>query len=156
MSTYYAGSTEARTQILGRQVTKTAVALPQTASATLFTITGGRVLITGFQGIVTTVTASTTCTFSLGFTPAGGSANTTGITSAMTSIGTLAVGSQISLNATPGSALVATAANAVGYDQAYSLVLPAGVITCTTGASITGNVTWSLTYVMLDNGGAVN
>lgn len=141
----------------GPQVLKTAQALPQTATSTLFTVTGGRVIITSLVGTVSTVIGGTATTVALGTAPTVGTAATGGIASA-TAVTSKEAGTHVWLPAAAGSALVVganagAAAQLLG-GQAY--VVSAGTITWTTSASTTGAISWALTYIPLDDGAAVS
>ena len=141
----------------GNQVVKAAQALPQSATATLFTVAGGRVVITSLAGTVSTVIGGTATTLALGTAPTVGTAATAGIASA-TAITSKEAGTHIWLPATAGSALnvggnAGAAAQLLG-GQAY--VVSAGTITWTTSASTTGAISWSLTYIPLDDGASVS
>src|ERR1700748_88705 len=65
----------------GQRASKAASALPQTATGTLFTVTGGLVLVTQPLGVVTTAIQSTDPVLSLGIAPTVGTAQTSGIAS---------------------------------------------------------------------------
>lgn len=65
--------------IAGTLVTKVAQPLPQTATATLFTVVGGAVMVLSMVGIVSTAIGGTVTNLSLGVTPSVGTANNTGI-----------------------------------------------------------------------------
>lgn len=157
MSTYFAGSSQDRTLRVGRLVTKTGLTLPQTATSTLFTITGGRVLVTSLVGTVSTVIGGAV-TVALGVTPSvtGTPANT-----AIGSAGTITsfpVGSQIVPAATMGTAvsvLALTAAVPAVISQSSWMLINSGAITWTTAANQTGAMSWALTYVMYDEGASV-
>lgn len=132
--------------------------LPQTATATMFNVSGG-VLLTSFAGRVTTVLGATVTTLSVGVTPSGGgAAQNAGLASA-TAVTSAAVNTILTLPATVGGALVVAAAAGTpvlaGFAGASALYVPAGAITITTSASDTGAIRWSLTYVPWDTGAAV-
>lgn len=141
----------------GFQVAKAAQALPQTATATLFTVSGGRVVITSLAGTVSTVIGGTATTLALGTAPTVGTAATAGIASA-TAITSKEAGTHIWLPTAAGSALnvgtnAGSAAQLLG-GQAY--VVSAGTVTWTTSASTTGAISWALTYIPLDTGASVS
>lgn len=141
----------------GNQVLKAAQALPQTATATLFTVTGGRVVITSLAGTVSTAIQNQACTLALGTVPTVGTAASSGIASA-TSIINKEAGTHIWLPSAAGSALV-VGTNAGGAAQllgGQAYVVSAGTITWTTSASNTGAISWALTYIPLDDGAAVS
>lgn len=140
----------------GYQVLKTAQALPQTATGTLFTITGGRVVITSLVGTVSTAIQNQACTLALGTVPTVGTASTTGIATA-TSIINLEAGTHIYLPASKGALTVNANAGAAAQMFAGSAyVVSAGTVSWTTSASNTGNISWALTYIPIDTGAAVS
>jgi hypothetical protein len=151
--------TQLRTLQQGNIVTKAAANLPQSATATLFTVSGGAVLVTGLVGIVTTVVQSSDPVLSLGTAPTVGTAQTSGIatTTVLTSaeVGTLVTVAS-SAGLPTGLAVMATAAKAgSAVYLANPFVVSAGTITWTTGASKTGAMKWYLTYIPLDDGASV-
>lgn len=140
----------------GYQVLKTATALPQTATATLFTITGGRVIITSLIGTVSTAIQNQACTLALGTVPTTGTASSTGIATA-TSIANLEAGTHFYLPSAKGALTVnANAGAAAQLFAGAAYVVSAGTVSWTTSASNTGAVSWALTYLPLDTGAAVS
>jgi hypothetical protein len=140
----------------GILVSKAAQNLPQTATATLFTVTGGAVLVQFMYGLVTTALGSTATSLSLGNTPTGGA-------NAPASIATLAVvtskviGSLYVPSFSAGVAAAPLQANVVGMNTPFvPFVVSAGVITWTTNASDTGQMSWNINYVPIDAGAAVS
>lgn len=142
----------------GVQVTKAAANLPQTATATLYTVATGNVLVTSLLGVVSgTAIQNQACTLALGTAPTTGTAETAGIASA-TSIINMEIGTWMTPQASSGvdGALVVGghAGNAVYLPTPF--VVAPGTITWTTSASNTGKIAWYLTYVPLDNGATVS
>lgn len=140
----------------GLQVLKTAQTLPQTATSTLFTVTGGRVIVTSLIGTVSTAIQNQACTLALGTVPTVGTASSTGIATA-TSIINLEAGTHLYLPSAKGALTVNTNAGAAAQifgGSAY--VVSAGTISWTTSASNTGAISWALTYIPLDDGAAVS
>lgn len=152
--------TQLRTLNQGVIVTKAAQNLPQSATATLYTVAGGAVLVTGLIGIVTTAIAASDPVLSLGTAPTVGTAQTSGI--ATTTVLTSAeAGTLLTVQPSSGLAgalvVMATAAKAgAAVFLANPFVVSAGTITWTTGASKTGALKWYLTYVPLDDGASVS
>jgi hypothetical protein len=147
-----------RTIAFGQQVTKAAANLPQTATATLFTVAGGNILVTSLLGVVSgTAIQNQACTLALGTVPTTGTASTTGIATAV-SIINKEIGTWVAPQASSG----ASGALVVGGNAGASLFLPvpftvpAGTISWTTSASNTGKMAWYLTYVPLDTGASVS
>lgn len=151
--------TQLRTLRKGLLVAKAAANLPQTTTGTLFTVSGGAVLVTSLIGVVTTVIAASDPVLTLGTAPTVGTAQTAGIATStvLTSAeaGTLVtVGSSAGLPT--GLVVMATAAKAgATVFPGTEFVVSAGTITWTTGASKTGAMKWYLTYVPLDDGASV-
>lgn len=150
----------------GAIVTGGAKTLPGSTTGHLFTVAGGRVLITSITGVVSTVVQAQACTVSVGNTPSGGSAATTSITSASSSISGVAVGTSFAVpqfSSGSPAALVFTGASGVlpGVDIGFSLddggicLVPAGTIDWTTSATNTGAVIWTIGYVPYDAGATV-
>lgn len=150
----------------GTIVTGTAKTLPASTTGHLFTVSGGRVLITSVTGVVSTVIQSQLSTLSVGNTPTGGSAAVASIAAAITTISGLPVGTTLAVppfsSGSPAT-LVATGASGVlpGADIGFSLddggicLVPAGTIDCTTSATDTGAIIWSVGYVPYDAGATV-
>jgi hypothetical protein len=142
-----------KTVVPGALVTKAAANLPQTATANLFTVAGGAVLVTGLLGQVTTVLGATATTLSLGVT-----GNTTAITTA-TAINGSAVGTlALPVKGVPPAALVVAGAAFILAPPFIidPFIVAVANITWTTSASTTGQMKWSLWYVPLDSGATVS
>lgn len=142
----------------GTQVTKTAQTLPQTATSTLFTVSGGRIVITSLMGTVSTVIGAGAVTMSLGTAPTVGTAATAGIAALTTTLANKEVGTHLWLPPIAGGALLfgANAGAAAQLLGGNAYVVSAGTITWTTAAaSTTGAVNWELTYIPLDDGASV-
>jgi hypothetical protein len=88
---------------IGARVVKGPLALPQTATGTLFTVTGGAILVTSLIGLVTTAIGATATSLSLGTAPTVGTAETAGIATS-TAINSTVAGTLLSAPATPGVA----------------------------------------------------
>jgi len=140
-------------------VTGGAKTLPATATGHIFTVAGGRVLITSLTGIVTTATGATATTLSIGNTPTGGTAGTATLATA-TSITSLSVGANVSMpplsSVGVAQALVVGAVGiAVPMDVGGLAIVPAGTIDVVTLTTDTGAITYSVTYVSYDAGATI-
>ena len=120
------------------------VCVPTTPTVTLFTITGGPILVTEFVGVVTTNIGAdaTTCTIqNIVTTPAGTVALSTAV-----NVETDAAGTAYTFTAaTPG---VLTPTTAGGLDQLpknYWLV-QVGTLKAAFSATTTGNIKWYMVY----------
>lgn len=153
MSTLIA-SDQIRSLLCGIKVQRATAALPQTAAGALFTVSGGKVLITSLVGEVTTVIQTQADATKLTFDPTD--AGATQDLSATLDITADAVGTLYSLTGTPATAMQ-DALNFLPSSKvlAQPLVLKPGSILLDCAASNTGSVKWDLTYIPLDNGASV-
>jgi hypothetical protein len=158
MSTILAGD-QMRSLVLGVQVNKAAAILPATTVQTLFTISGGRILVTALIGEVTTVFDGTANSLSVEADPTVGAAADLAAATVCTSdiAGTLYTvnGIQAALLGTQkeGGTEVPTHATAHVGVGGTGFVVPAGVIQLrTTATDTTGATKWTLMYVPLDTG----
>ncbi len=140
--------------LYGQKVSRATANLPQSAAAAIFTITGGRVLVTSIVGEVTTVIQTQADNTKLQFDPTD--AGATQDLCAVLDITADAVGTMYSITGTPATAM-GDALNFMSADKmlARGMVLKPGSILLNCAASNTGQVKWDLTYVPLDTGAAV-
>ena len=141
-----------RRNLYGEKVDRTAAVLPATTTGHLFQVTGGKVVVTGLVGEVTTVCDSTATTVKITSTPTTGTAVDLTSTTAVTS---KEVGALITLPLTLGGALNVQNAGAGEMPGAVQFVVPIGYIDCITSATNAGAVKWSVTYVPLDEGASI-
>jgi len=147
------GASAFREMLVGTKVDRDTAVLPATAYGALFTVAGGRVLVTGLVGEFTVAASATATTVAVTGTPTTGTATTWATATAVTS---KEVGSQVTLPAAFGGATVVNSAGAGGQFQPKSpFVAAIGTIGITTSATNTGSVKWTLTYVPLDDGATV-
>jgi hypothetical protein len=146
-----------------QSLTKT---VPQNATQTIFTISGGRILITALYGLVTTVIAGTTPAAKYIATPTTGTAND--MCAALT-ITSDEAGMQWNLPAAVASALVGaastgksgsvsgvgTGASGSGGGWCGQIVAPGTIGFNVSAADATGAVTHSLYYIPLDDAARV-
>lgn len=123
-------------------------ALPQTATQNLYTVSGGRILLVALLAEVTTVIQAQATTAKFTSTPTTGSAIDLCATA---DLNALQVGGRLTLPNPPASGTAGVLTNA-GYTvlQPLRVVIPAGNISITTGASSTGALKYDLIYVPLD------
>jgi hypothetical protein len=144
----------------GTQVTGGAKTLPASTSGSIFTVTGGRVIVTSLMGVVTTAIQNQACTMSIGGTPSGGSEQTTELCAAA-SVSNLAVGVTVGLPLYATAQLLVSANPGVLSSNETSALLGGtcmvntGTIDVTTSATNTGAITWSMTYIPYDVGAVV-
>lgn len=147
-----------RQLVFGKLVSRATAALPQTTASAIFTVAGGRVLVTGLVGKVTTVIQNQANNTKLIANPTTGSDVDL---CAVVDVANLEAGGLLSLtpdlDATPFSvALDKQLAGAIPYGfAARALCVAAGTIDLSCAASNTGSVQWDLTYVPLDDGATV-
>jgi hypothetical protein len=136
----------------GRLVSRATSTLPASTSLNIFTVAGGRVLLVGLVGEVTTIIQAQACTVKVTSTPTTGTA--VDLSAASASISALEVGGKLTLPAAAATAMVTGNAGGVIFRQAQ-WVIPIGSLSYTTSATNTGSIKWDLLYVPLDNGANV-
>lgn len=134
---------------IGRRVDKASATLPASTNQTLFTITGGRVLLLGIVGEVTTLVQTQACNAKLTSAPTTGTAVDI---CAVLDITADEVGCLYGITGLFSDALVGANAGAAPIQNAGGIVIPIGVIRLNTSATNTGATKWSAFYVPLDDG----
>lgn len=139
--------------ILGIRVSRATAALPQSTTATLFTVTG-KVAVTAIFGEVTTVIQTQADNTKLQFDPTD--AGATQDLCAVLDITADAVGTMYSITGTPATAMQ-DSLNFVSSDKmlARPLILKPGAILLNCAASNTGAVKWDIVYTPLENGASI-
>ena len=136
----------------GTLVTKATATLPQGVAGTLFTITGGRIILVALVGEVTTAIENQANATKIVFNPTA-----TGDDQdlcATLDIVNDAAGEMYAITGTVGAAMVSDLL--IGNGTLTSpLVLSAGVIELDCAASNTGSVKWDIIYVALDSDATV-
>lgn len=135
----------------GITVDKATAALPQTTTATLFTVTGGRIVLTSIVGEVTTVIQTQANNTKLVATPTTGTAVDI---CAVLDISADEVGCLYGITGIFGDAMVGTNAGATVAPQ-RGIVIPVGTIKLSCAASNTGSVKWRMSYIPYDEGATV-
>lgn len=137
-------------------ISEPAAVLPATATANIFTVSGGRVIVTSLVGTVTTATTVTATTLSIGTVPTVGTAGASALATAV-AVASLEVGTMVCLPSTIGGALrVGTnASTPAAVLEGAGFVVSAGSISITTSATNTGAMKWDLTYIPYDTGASV-
>ena len=125
--------------------------LPATATQNLFVVNGGRIILTGIVGEVTTVIQTQACNAKLISTPTTGTAvDLCGVLN----ISAKEVGCLFGITGTLATALVGANAGATNL-LATPIIIPIGVIGLNTSATNTGAIKWRMTYVALDSAASV-
>lgn len=138
-------------QAVGFRVSKTAAVLPATSTQNIFTIAGGRVLVTYLIGEVTTVCSATATNLKATSVPTVGTAADIAANLAIASLelGTILV---VEGDAT---AIIGVSAGFAPALNALPFVIPAGTLRIETSATNTGATKWDLWYFPLDDGASV-
>ena len=150
MSVYIPGSTYTK-GLLGLQVSRATATLPQTTHHALFTVSGGRIALTGIIGEVTTIIQNQANNTKLLVDPTVGT--NTDICAAL-NIAADEVGCLYGITGLFSDALVGAAAGA-GVLPRNLVVIPEGTIDLDCAASNTGSVAWDMWYVPIDAGASV-
>ena len=137
---------------LGGKVERSPAVLPATTQSAIFTVSGGRVVVTALIGEVTTVCSATATTLKVTANPTTGSDVDIATATAETS---QEVGSLVSLPLTLAGALNVQNAGAGQVPASVGFVIPIGTIDLVTSATNTGALKWTLFYYPLDNGASV-
>jgi len=163
-----------RALLLGVRVARGATGLTQNAATNLFSVTGGKVVLTSLIGVVSTAIPDTaSLAIKLQHTPSGGSAgDLCGATVIQNdSVGTiyslvsgvatdlLSIQSVSTLKEADGTQVAASEVPTVTFAQLLRnpIVVPAGTISalCSNHSPGSGAIVWSLTYIPYDAGAAV-
>lgn len=134
----------------GQTAERATANLPQTTTGNLFTITGGRILLTAIVGEVTTVIQTQLNNTKVVFDPTVTGANVD--LCANLDITADAVGTLYSITGTATDAM----ASGLGVaSMATPWILQPGAIALTCSASNTGQVKWKIWYTTMDDGAVV-
>lgn len=142
-----------RTLLYGSKVDRPTAALPASTTGALFTVAGGRVLVTSIVGRVTTNIQAQANAIKLVATPSGSGA--VNDLSGTVESNALAAGGLLSITGLAGDAMVKSTGGGVSTLR-NPVIVAAGTIGLSAAATNTGSVEWSLTYVALDNGATVS
>jgi hypothetical protein len=142
-----------RDLVLGKSVARAAAVLPATTQAAIFTVSGGKVLVTSLIGEVVVALSATANTVKVTGNP------TAGTDVDFCAVGTTTskeVGSILSLPGVVASALTVNNAGGGNPISPTGQVAQIGTIDLVTSATqATGTVKWTLTYIPIDNGATV-
>lgn len=136
----------------GIRVDRATDTLPQTADEALFTVTGGRILLVGLVGEVTTVIQTQANATKLKFNPSATGADQD--LCATLDITADPVGELYTISGTVGDAMRSDLLIGNPY-MTTPLLLSEGDIELDCAASNTGSVSWSIIYVPWDAGAEV-
>jgi hypothetical protein len=133
-------------KFLGKRVDKGSTAIAAISTKPMFTITGGRVLVTALVGeVATTDLQAQANALTIDVDPTVGlpGALATGIETNGALIGTT-----FSITGNPADAAIKNTGVAIGCVS--PVIIPAGVITYATAADSTGEMKWSIWYIPID------
>jgi len=123
------------------------------ADQDLFSIDGGRVILLGFIGEVTTAIGAGSQDFEIDLDPDDGGTNVA--LSTLVAVDADATGTMYTLNSTAGGALVATLDVAYNATLAIPIVLKQGDIVLDVTGTEDGSVKWDVLYAPLDAGASL-
>jgi hypothetical protein len=132
----------------GFRVSRSTATLPQTAQSALFTVAGGRVLVLGIVGQVTTIIENQANNTKIVANPTTGSDVDL---CAVLSIANDEVGCLYGITGVASDAMVGSNAGATVWPTRPTVVA-AGTIDLNCAASNTGSVKWDIWYLPLDDG----
>lgn len=138
---------------LGFNAKKAAAVLPASGNQTIFTITGGRCLVTLLVGEVTTACDATGTNLKVTSVPTTGSAVDV---AANLAIASFELGAILIVEG-DGTAIIGASAGA-GFAPALTgirWVVPIGILRITTSATNAGATKWDIFYFPLDAGAAI-
>ena len=142
-----------RLGILGKKVDRTTASIAATGDTTIFTVTGGRIIVTSLIGEVTTVIQAQANALKIKSVPTTGTAKDI---SGTLDINGYEVGALISLDGTAlTTALSGTNAGAALAMKPSGIFVPIGAIKYNTAATNTGAIKWSITYIPYDDAASV-
>ena len=138
---------------LGFHVAKAAATLPATTTQDIFTISGGRVLVTVLVGEVTTAIQNQGCNLKVTSVPTTGSAVDV---AANLAVANFEKGALLVVEG-DGTAIIGAAAGAghAGAADPRLFILPVGTVRIETSATNTGATKWDMWYFPLDDGAVV-
>lgn len=136
---------------MGLHAAKTAAVLPATTTQNIFTVSGGRVLVTALVGEVTTICSATATNLKATSVPTVGTAADVAANLAIANFeaGTILV---VEGDAT---AIIGVSAGFAPALNALPFILPVGNLRIETSATNTGATKWDIWYVPLDIGAVI-
>lgn len=142
-----------RTSILGIKKDRATSSLPASTDLSIFTVAGGRVIVTSILGEVTTIIQAQACALKIKSVPTTGTAKDI---SGTFDINALEVGGLVALDGTAlSTALSGTNAGGALSTRGTGIFVPIGAIKINTAATNTGAMKWSITYIPYDDGATV-
>jgi len=137
---------------MGLHCVKATATLPATTTQTIFTVTGGNILVTLLLGEVTTVFQNSDPVLTVVVNPTAAGTNTTIASTADTT--SLEAGGFLFVEG-DGSALVKANAGSVAVTGQHEFIVAPGAIILNSGATKSGATKWDLWYFPLEEGAKV-
>jgi len=128
------------------RVEKSAATLPATTTQNIFTVSGGRVLVKGIIGEVTTAVQAQVCNLKVTVVPTTGTAYDV---AANVDINADEIGTLYSVEG-DGTALLTVSSGAIQAATGTGFIVSPGTIRIATSATNTGATKWTLYYEPLD------
>ena len=144
------------TMVLGIQVDRASAIVPQTTNHALFTIAGGRIILTGILGEVTVTFGANACNIKLTSYPTVATAADTDLSTAV-DLGTgCVVGDMVSITGTPGDNTLVSHKGSVQMMEYKGIMIQEGGIhlDCSTSVAAAA-MKWSMWYTPLEKGAYV-
>lgn len=146
------GVAKVTNSVLGTRVTKAPATLPASTTDNLFTIAGGRVLITKFVGEVTTIVEVQACNTKVNNNPTVG---TTVILATNVDITGAEAGATFTVEGDATALVIGLGGTSLGILGGMNLEVAEGALELETAATNTGATKWELWYIPLDDGATV-
>lgn len=137
---------------LGVRVDRASAVTPQSTATAYFTISGGRVLITGVQGLVTVIFTATATNIKLTATPTVGTAVDM---CAVVAAGSKEAGTLLGITGVPSVAMVATNAGLTTWMNTQQVLNTGTIDFSSSGNNVSSATSWSVWYLPLDAGARI-
>ncbi len=138
-------------KLLG-QTTERATAVVTAATVPIFTVSGGRIVVTLILGEITTVIQNLATNVRLNAVPTLGTARNL---CANLNIQAYAAGDLLGIDGINTDAMMPAASGGALEAQTVSVIVQEGVINLISDAAPTGSIKWTLKYIPLDDGASV-
>jgi len=133
---------------MGIPLFRAATTLPQTAAFAIFNIVGGKCLLTSIVGEITIILGAVG-NMGLEENPTAG---TTELICAVVAAGTYAAGDTMGITGIAANAMIPALTGGIPGMTTQGVVLRIGTLDWRCSASSTGEMSWAITYVPLDDG----
>jgi len=134
------------------QTTERATAVLTAATVNLFTVSGGRILVTQILGEITTVMQALATNIRLQGNPTTGTARNL---CANLNIASYAEGDLLGITGVSTDPMVPPASGGALEGQTFGVIVQEGTIDIISDAAPTGSVQWTLKWIPFDTGAAV-